>query len=113
MEILPGEGEGVALVKVGEHRDVVEGRLGPPVHPGRSSRAVYGTSPMIVLTYTGDTVELVELADGDGGEEVFFDGVLHAREAGRQRWAATDPEQSGGIGRHRRNVIFESTLSVA
>ncbi|MER7278416.1 hypothetical protein ABT369_28645 [Dactylosporangium sp. NPDC000244] len=76
MEILPGEG--VALVKVGEHRDVVESRIGPPVHPGRSSRAVYETSPMLVLTYTGDeTVELVELADGDGdgGEEVFFDGV--------------------------------------
>ncbi|MFI7650982.1 hypothetical protein ACIBTZ_33705 [Micromonospora sp. NPDC049460] len=75
MEILPGEG--VALAKVGESRDMVESRLGPPVHPGRHSRAVYETSPMLVLTYTDeDTVEIVEIAyAGDGGEEVFYDGV--------------------------------------
>ncbi|WP_412748716.1 hypothetical protein [Krasilnikovia sp. M28-CT-15] len=75
MEILPGEG--VAMAKVGEARDVVESRLGPPLHPGRESRAVYATSPFLVLTYTDDElVELVELGySGDGGEEVFFDGV--------------------------------------
>jgi hypothetical protein len=72
MEILPGQG--VALAKIGESRELVESRLGPPVHPGRHSRGVYETSPMLVLTYTdNDTVELVEL--GCGGNEVFFDGV--------------------------------------
>ncbi|WP_344614847.1 hypothetical protein [Dactylosporangium salmoneum] len=73
MEILPGEG--VALAKVGEHRDVVEGRVGPPVHPGRHSRAVYPTEPMLVLTYAEDeTVEIVEL--GYGVErQAYFDGV--------------------------------------
>lgn len=74
MEILPGEG--VAMAKVGESREVVESRLGPPVHPGRGSRAVYDTSPMLVLTYTDDdTVELVEAASGKDGGEAFFDGV--------------------------------------
>jgi hypothetical protein len=75
MEIIPGEG--VALAKVGEARQAVEDRLGPPVHPGRDSKAVYDTSPRLVVTYTeDDTVEIVELAySGDGGEEVFFDGV--------------------------------------
>ncbi|MFC4069987.1 hypothetical protein [Actinoplanes subglobosus] len=72
MEILAGEG--VALVKVGESRDVVESRVGPPVHPGRRSRAVYDTDPGLVITYQADeTVELVEI--GYGGEEVFFEGV--------------------------------------
>ncbi|MGI5185871.1 hypothetical protein ACQEVZ_57465 [Dactylosporangium sp. CA-152071] len=74
MEILPGEG--VALAKVGERRADVERRIGGPVHPGRSSRAVYDTSPCLVLTYTPDeTVEVVEIAYSGGGEEVFFDGV--------------------------------------
>jgi hypothetical protein len=75
MEIIPGKG--VAPAKVGESRDVVEGRLGPPVDPGRGSKAVYDTSPRLVLSYTeDDTVEIVEIAySGDGGEEVFFDGV--------------------------------------
>jgi hypothetical protein len=75
VDIFPGEG--VALAKVGESRETIESRLGPPVHPGRHSRAVYETRPMLVLTYTDDdTVELVEIAyAGDGGEEVFFDGV--------------------------------------
>ena len=38
---------------------------------------MYDTDPKLVLTYTeDDTVELVEIAySGDGGEEVFFDGV--------------------------------------
>ncbi|GIE94337.1 hypothetical protein [Paractinoplanes rishiriensis] len=75
MEILPGEG--VPSAKVGEHRDVVEARIGRPVHPGRDSRAVYDTNPILVLTYAGDeTVEIVELGySGGDGEEVFFDGV--------------------------------------
>ncbi|MDI6102632.1 hypothetical protein QLQ12_28820 [Actinoplanes sp. NEAU-A12] len=74
MEILPGEG--VALARVGESRDVVESRVGPPVHPGRQDRAVYATSPMLVISYFEDEVELVEMGySGDGGEEVFFDGV--------------------------------------
>jgi hypothetical protein len=75
MEILPGEG--VAMAKVGESREAIERRLGPPAHPGRHSKVVYETSPMLVLSYTeDDTVELVEIAySGNGGEEVFFDGV--------------------------------------
>ncbi|WP_433222737.1 hypothetical protein ACQP00_24290 [Dactylosporangium sp. CS-047395] len=75
MDIIPGEG--VASAKVGERRDVVESRLGPPVHAGLHSRAVYETSPLLVLTYTDeDTVEVVEVAySGGGGEEAFFDGV--------------------------------------
>ncbi|MEU8004226.1 hypothetical protein AB0B66_23980 [Catellatospora sp. NPDC049111] len=75
MEIIPGEG--VTLAKVGESRDEVERRVGVPVHPGRASRAVYDTTPALVLTYTeDDAVEVVEIAySGDGGEEVFFDGV--------------------------------------
>ncbi|WP_229074643.1 hypothetical protein [Actinoplanes sp. DH11] len=75
MEILPGEG--VALVRIGESREVVECRLGTPVHPGRLDRAIYETHPMLVLSYGDlDTVELVELAySGDGGEEAWFDGV--------------------------------------
>ncbi|GLW31846.1 hypothetical protein [Actinoplanes regularis] len=74
MEILPGEG--IALVKVGETRDVVEARLGPPARAGISARAVYDTEPMLVVDYDGDTVELVELGcSGDGGEEVTLDGV--------------------------------------
>ncbi|MGC1209913.1 MAG: hypothetical protein WA890_01405 [Micromonospora sp.] len=38
---------------------------------------MYDTSPHLILTYAQDeTVELVEIAySGDGGEEVFFDGV--------------------------------------
>ncbi|WP_117208110.1 hypothetical protein [Allorhizocola rhizosphaerae] len=75
MEILPGEG--VASAKVGHSRDEVEHRLGAPIHPGRSRRAVYDTVPQLVLTYTeDDTVEIVELGYcGNGGEEVFFDDV--------------------------------------
>ncbi|HWS33334.1 MAG TPA: hypothetical protein VN408_11385 [Actinoplanes sp.] len=72
MEIEPGQG--VMLAKVGESRDVVESRVGPPVHPGRQSRAVYDTEPLLVITYAeDDTVELVEIANG--GDEVFYDGV--------------------------------------
>jgi hypothetical protein len=75
MEILPGEG--VAAAKVGESREVVEARLGAPVHPGREDKAIYETVPMLILTYAeDDTVEVVEIGyTGDGGEEVFFDGV--------------------------------------
>nr|WP_296071230.1 hypothetical protein [uncultured Actinoplanes sp.] len=71
VEILPGVG--VAQVRVGDRRDEVEARLGPPHHPGRDSRAVYGERPSVVVTYAeDDTVEVVELS---GGEEVFVDGV--------------------------------------
>lgn len=74
MEILPGEG--VALVKVGETRDAVEARLGPPLHPGISARSVYDTEPLLVVDYDGDTVELVELGySGDGGGQATLDGV--------------------------------------
>lgn len=75
MEILPGEG--VANAKVGESRTVVESRVGRPVHPGRDDKAVYETTPMLVITYADDdTVEVVEVAySGAGGEEAFFDGV--------------------------------------
>ncbi|WP_214416986.1 hypothetical protein [Sphaerisporangium fuscum] len=75
MEIIPGHG--VAMVKVGEARADVEGRIGVPVHGPGGAKAVHSTTPMLVISYTpDDTVELVELAyDGQGGEEVFFDGV--------------------------------------
>ncbi|MEU4564109.1 hypothetical protein AB0F72_37500 [Actinoplanes sp. NPDC023936] len=75
MEILPGRG--TPLVRIGESREVVECKLGTPVHPGRLDRAIYETTPMLVLSYSDvDTVELVEVAyTGDGGEEAWFDGV--------------------------------------
>lgn len=75
MEILPGEG--VALVRVGETRGVVEARLGPPPHPGIAARSVYDTEPSLVVDYDeGDKVELVELgSSGDGGEQATLDGV--------------------------------------
>ncbi|MFC7384332.1 hypothetical protein [Sphaerisporangium rhizosphaerae] len=75
MEIIPGCG--VALAKIGEARTDVEGRVGEPVHGPGDTKAVYSTTPMLVISYTpDDTVELVELAyNGQGGEEVFFDGV--------------------------------------
>jgi hypothetical protein len=69
VDILPGVG--VAMVKVGEHRDVVEARIGRPVHPGLDGRVVYNrTTPWLVLTYTPDeTVEVVELPySARGGE---------------------------------------------
>ena len=67
----------MALAKIGDTRDAVERRVGPPMHPGRDSRAVYPTTPMLVLTYTSDdAVEVVEIAcSGDGDEEVCYDGV--------------------------------------
>jgi hypothetical protein len=72
VEILPGVG--VARAKIGDQRLEVEKRLGPPHHPGRDSRAVYGDRPFVIVTYAeDDTVELVELSYG--GEEVSFDGV--------------------------------------
>ncbi|WP_436520867.1 hypothetical protein [Actinoplanes sp. HUAS TT8] len=74
MEILPGEG--VLLVRVGETRDAVEARLGPPAHPGIAARSVYDTEPRLVVDYDEDVVELVELgASGDGGEQATLDGV--------------------------------------
>jgi hypothetical protein len=75
MEIVPGEG--VAQARIGEHRDAVERRIGPPVHPGRDSRAVYDTQPQLIISYRADeTVEVVEIGyDGEGGEEVYYEGV--------------------------------------
>ena len=75
MEILPGVG--VDQVKIGDRREGVERRVGSPVHPGPSRKAVYRTAPMLVISYTtDDTVELVEVgSSGSGGDEVFFDGV--------------------------------------
>jgi hypothetical protein len=73
MEIIPGVG--VAPASIGESRSVVEARIGAPHHGGPKS--VYDTSPGLILHYTpDDEVELVEIAySGDGGEEVYFDGV--------------------------------------
>ncbi|MEV7386512.1 hypothetical protein [Streptomyces sp. NPDC091215] len=76
MEIIPGTG--VDLVRIGDHRSQVEERIGLPHHGPGGERAVYGTSPMLVITYAGDgTVELVEIKySGEGGDaEARFDGV--------------------------------------
>ncbi|MET7399063.1 hypothetical protein ABZS66_36845 [Dactylosporangium sp. NPDC005572] len=75
MEILPGVG--VAGVGLGDSRADVERRIGVPVHKRRSSKEVYDTEPQLVVHYLpDDTVELVEIGyTGDGGREVFFDGV--------------------------------------
>jgi hypothetical protein len=75
MEIQPGEG--VAAARIGETREAVESRLGPPIHPGKASRAVYDIGRLLVISYTGDDlVELVELPHGAGrGDEAFFEGV--------------------------------------
>jgi hypothetical protein len=75
MEIIPAEG--VALARLGETRVAVESRVGAPVHGPGSNRAVYDTTPALVISYTSeDRVEIVEIAySGQGREEVFFDGV--------------------------------------
>jgi hypothetical protein len=75
MEIIPGEG--VELARLGETRVAVESRVGAPVHGPGGVRAVYDTTPALVISYTSaDRVEIVELAySGEGREEVFFDGV--------------------------------------
>ncbi|MEU6340985.1 hypothetical protein ABZ883_08540 [Streptomyces sp. NPDC046977] len=76
MEIIPGRG--VDLVKIGEHRSRVEERIGLPHHGPGGERAVYNTSPMLVITYAADgTVELVEISHSGGGgdAEAEFDGV--------------------------------------
>ncbi|MGI5137423.1 MULTISPECIES: hypothetical protein [unclassified Streptomyces] len=76
MEIIPELG--VDLVKIGDQRSQVEERIGPPFHGPGGLRAVYTTSPMLVITYTADeTVELVEIrCSGDGSDtEVHYDGV--------------------------------------
>lgn len=60
MEIIPGRG--VDLVKIGDHRSHVEERTGLPHHGPGGERAVYNTTPMLVITYAADsTVELVEI----------------------------------------------------
>lgn len=72
-------GVGVAGVRVGQSRAAVEEHIGPPVHPGKHSRAVYDViAPLLVVTYDrSDTVEIVETgySGSNGGEEVYFDGV--------------------------------------
>ncbi len=76
MEILPGVG--VDQVRIGDARDDVEARLGPPVHDGRSRRAVYRTVPAIVVDYARDgTVEVVQVAycGTPDGDEAYYDGV--------------------------------------
>ncbi|MEV5204076.1 hypothetical protein [Streptomyces sp. NPDC053720] len=77
MEIIPGRG--VGPVMIGDHRTRVEERVGPPVPgPAAGRRAVYGTTPTLVITYApDDTVELVEIGySGQGGEaEARFDGI--------------------------------------
>ncbi|MFC6023340.1 hypothetical protein ACFP2T_45200 [Plantactinospora solaniradicis] len=75
MDIIPGVG--VATARIGETRAEVEARIGSPVHGPGGAKAVYDTTPGLVISYTPeDTVELVEIAySGDGAEEVFFDGV--------------------------------------
>jgi len=75
VEILPSVG--VEAAKVGEHRDIVEARIGQPIGGRRSDRALYATTPQLDLTYAADnTVELVSIwYAGDGREEVYFDGV--------------------------------------
>lgn len=75
MEITPERG--VPLVHLGDRRTDVEDRVGEPVHGPGGSRAVYKTTPMLVVHYLpDDTVELVEIGySGDGREEVTFDGV--------------------------------------
>ncbi|MCF2533393.1 hypothetical protein [Yinghuangia soli] len=80
MDIIPEVG--VASVKLGDKRADVERRTGDPVHgPGRQ-RAVYRTTPSLVVHYHPDgTVELVELGYSGPGrgrgpqDEVWFDGV--------------------------------------
>ncbi|MFE7394868.1 hypothetical protein [Streptomyces sp. NPDC057582] len=76
MEIIPGRG--VDLVKIGDHRSRVEELIGLPHHGPGGERAVYNTSPMLVITYAADgTVGLVEISySGEGGDaEAQFDGV--------------------------------------
>ncbi|MGW3242780.1 hypothetical protein [Streptomyces sp. NPDC001070] len=76
MEIVPGRG--VDLVKIGDHRSLVEEHIGLPHHGPGGERAVYNTSPMLVINYAADdTVELVEISySGAGGDaEAEFDGI--------------------------------------
>ncbi|MER7107901.1 hypothetical protein [Streptomyces sp. NPDC000229] len=76
MLIIPGHG--VDLVKIGDRRSDVEERVGPPHHGPGGERAVYDTSPMLVVTYAeDDTVELVEISySGEGGDaEAHYAGV--------------------------------------
>ncbi|OIJ93243.1 hypothetical protein, partial [Streptomyces colonosanans] len=76
MEITPGLG--VDTVKIGDPRSQVEERIGPPHHGPGGQRAVYTTTPMLVITYAADeTVELVEISySGEGGAtEAHYDGV--------------------------------------
>lgn len=75
MEIIPGVG--VSLARIGDRREDVEGRIGAPVHGPGGRKAVYDTTPGIVIGYTPEhTVEVVEIGySGDGREEAFLQGV--------------------------------------
>ncbi|WP_155371077.1 hypothetical protein [Catellatospora vulcania] len=76
MEIIPGVG--VEPAKIGDRREAVEQRLGPPVHQDLSRHAVYASDPMLSVTYDLDgIVELVDAAYSGhhGGEELFLRGV--------------------------------------
>ncbi|MEU9135170.1 hypothetical protein AB0D33_04210 [Streptomyces sp. NPDC048404] len=76
MEIIPGLG--VNTVRIGDRRSRVEESTGPPCHGPGGQRAVYTTTPMLVITYAADeTVELVEIPYNGGGgpTEVHYDGV--------------------------------------
>jgi hypothetical protein len=75
VEIIPGAG--VPLVSIGDRREDVERRIGGPVHGPGGRKAVYATTPGVVVGYTPDgTVEVVEIGySGDGGEEVFLQDV--------------------------------------
>jgi hypothetical protein len=42
------------VVGFGENREAVESQLGPPMHPGKESRAVYDIGRLLVISYTGD-----------------------------------------------------------
>lgn len=70
-------GRGIGGVFVGEERSHVERHLGPATGASSGSRAVYGTDPSLIITYSDtDTVELVEAAPHDAnGEQVFYGGV--------------------------------------
>lgn len=70
-------GQGVEQVRLGDTRDVIEGRLGPPTVE-RDGRAYYDTStPGLVITYdASDAVEMIEIPyAGTPGKEVTLNGV--------------------------------------
>ncbi|KAI9927010.1 hypothetical protein ASPWEDRAFT_177466 [Aspergillus wentii DTO 134E9] len=76
MNIIPSKG--VAMAQIGDHRSVIESRLGlSAIHNNDCEKVVYDTDPQLIIHYQDDsTVELVEIAySGDDGSEVWLDGV--------------------------------------